>query len=238
MSRSRLLRRFLLSSSGAVWLNTRVPKTTDTMDQVLAESAFRLFCQQGIARVTMDDIAADAGVTKGSLYWHYRSKAEVIDAACRHYYDGWRARMGQVTARIPGASGKLEKAIRVSVKSCLIDAGHRTFTLELFTLSVHDASVRDGWRAFFDDVRAFYLALFLEAKEAGEIAAAVPDERIDLMLATMEGYKSRALFEPELCAKAAEARIARELLEIVGIGAPIRVRGSEADVALAVCCPP
>jgi AcrR family transcriptional regulator len=194
-----------------------VPPKRDTMDQVLAESAFRLFCRHGIARVTMDDIAADAGVTKGSLYWHFRSKAEVIDAACRHYYDGWRARMRQVTARIPGAAGKLEKAIRVSVKSCLIDAGHRTFTLELFTLSVHDPSVRAGWRAFFDDVRDFYLVSFREARALGEIAANVPDGRIDLMLATMEGYKSRALFEPELCARRAEARIARELLEIVGL---------------------
>jgi AcrR family transcriptional regulator len=187
------------------------------MDQVLAESAFRLFCRDGIARVTMDEIAADAGVTKGSLYWHYRSKAEVIDAACRHYYDGWRRRMRQVTARVPGAAAKLEKAIRTSVRSCLIDAGHRTFTLELFTLSVHDAAVRAGWRAFFDDVRGFYLALFREARVAGGIAAALPEDRIDLMLATMEGYKSRALFEPELCARRAEVRIARELLEIVGL---------------------
>jgi hypothetical protein len=130
--------------------------------------------------------------------------------------------MRRVTARIPGAAGKLEKAIRVSVKSCLIDAGHRTFTLELFTLSVHDSSVRDGWRAFFDDVRAFYLALFQEAREAGGIAGTVPEERIDLMLATMEGYKSRALFEPELCADRAEARIARELLEIVGLATTIQ----------------
>jgi AcrR family transcriptional regulator len=39
----------------------------------LAECAFDLFAQRGIDRVRMDDIAARAGVTKGSLYWHYQS---------------------------------------------------------------------------------------------------------------------------------------------------------------------
>ncbi|MBN8456937.1 MAG: TetR/AcrR family transcriptional regulator [Verrucomicrobia bacterium] len=204
------------------------------MDQVLAESAFRLFCQQGIARVTMDDIAADAGVTKGSLYWHYRSKAEVIEAACRHYYGGWRDRMAEATAPLDGPAAKLGQAIRISVRSCLIDAGHRTFTLELFTLSVHDAAVRAGWRAFFDDVRSFYLTLFREARKGGEIDATLSEDRVDLMLATMEGYKSRALFEPELCARSAEQRIARELLGIVGIGAPLRRGRVKAAAALSV----
>jgi hypothetical protein len=38
------------------------------------------------------------------------------------------------------------------------------------------------------------------------------------MLAAMEGYKLRALFEPKLCARSAELRITRELLGMVGLG--------------------
>ena len=40
----------------------------------LAAAAFALFSTRGIAGVNMDEIAAGAGVTKGSLYWHYASK--------------------------------------------------------------------------------------------------------------------------------------------------------------------
>jgi len=60
----------------------------------LAASAFSLFSSRGIAGVTMDAIAAEADVTKGSLYWHYESKDEVVQAACRHYYQEWH-RMAQ-----------------------------------------------------------------------------------------------------------------------------------------------
>jgi AcrR family transcriptional regulator len=119
----------------------------EAMPDKLAACAFALFSQRGIERVRMDDIAREAGVTKGSLYWHYNTKSEVIHAACQHYYKGWRAQMERETAKAGTPAGKLTRAIRSSVSTCLIDEGNRTFTLELFTLSIHDEEVRGGWRA-------------------------------------------------------------------------------------------
>ena len=187
------------------------------MQHKLADCAFRLFSERGIDRVTMDDIAARSGVTKGSLYWHYRSKSEVIHAACDRYYNGWRQQMARETAASRTAGAKLARAIRSSVRTCLIDEANRTFTLELFTLSIHDPAGRQGWRRFFDGVRAFYIDLLEDARATGEARTEEAAPAVDLMLAAMEGYKLRALFEPDLCARAAERRIARELLGLVGL---------------------
>jgi AcrR family transcriptional regulator len=194
-----------------------MPVATVDMPDKLAECAFKLFSERGIDRVTMDDIAASAGVTKGSLYWHYRSKGEVIHAACRHYYNGWRTQMEREISKVPDPGDRLALAIRSSVRTCLIDEGNRTFTLELFTLSIHDIEIRKGWRAFFDGVKVFYISLLKEARESGGASAKDPETAVDLMLAAMEGYKLRALFEPQLCARSAERRIAGELLGLVGI---------------------
>jgi len=117
--------------------------TVEGMPVRLAAAAFDLFSQRGIARVRMDEIAAVAGVTKGSLYWHYQSKREV---------------------------------------------------------------------------KTFYLNLLVDATAGGELAPGDPEKAVDLMLSAMEGYKLRALFEPELCARSAERRIAAELLGLVGFG--------------------
>jgi AcrR family transcriptional regulator len=189
----------------------------ETMPDKLAACAFALFSKRGIERVRMDDIANEADVTKGSLYWHYNTKREVIHAACQHYYKGWRAQMARETAKASTPAGKLTRAIRSSVSTCLIDEGNRTFTLELFTLSIHDEEVRMGWRTFFAGVKSFYVSLLKEAVCAGEVTSESPETAVDLMLAAMEGYKLRALFEPQLCARSAELRIARELLGMVGI---------------------
>jgi len=183
----------------------------------LAECAFDLFAQRGIDRVKMDDIAARAGVTKGSLYWHYESKQMVIAAACRHYYQQWHRQMERELDGLRSPGTKLRRAVASSVRTCLIDEGNRTFTLELFTLSLHDTEVRDGWRTFFDGVKSFYVDLQTAAQAKEQTSDRDPSEAVDLMLAAMEGYKLRALFEPHLCDAQAERRITRDLLGILGL---------------------
>jgi len=46
----------------------------------LLDGAFRAFAQQGVRRSTMQSIAAAAGVAKGTLYNHFRTKDDVTAA--------------------------------------------------------------------------------------------------------------------------------------------------------------
>lgn len=194
------------------------PAYAPEMPGRLAEAAFRLFSERGIRDVNMEAIAAGAGVTKGSLYWHYRSKDEVIRAACSHYYREWHRRTRAVIAGERDAGRRLEKVVRLSVRECLLDEGNRVFTLDVFALSLRDSAVREGWRQFFDAVREFYVGLVEDARAAGQVRADDPGRAVGLMLSAMEGFKLRALFEPGLCAPESERTIGDELLGILGAG--------------------
>lgn len=46
--------------------------------------AIRAFAQDGFAAVTLDDVAAAAGVTRGAVYHHYRNKVGLFRAAADH----------------------------------------------------------------------------------------------------------------------------------------------------------
>lgn len=46
--------------------------------RALIEAAERVFMRQGYQRATLDSIAAEAGFTKGAVYWHFRSKEELF----------------------------------------------------------------------------------------------------------------------------------------------------------------
>lgn len=50
-----------------------------TLARIL-DAGFRLFFRRGFARVSMDDIAAAAGVTKRTLYYHFDSKDALVGA--------------------------------------------------------------------------------------------------------------------------------------------------------------
>jgi AcrR family transcriptional regulator len=54
-----------------------------TRERIL-DAAYGLFWRQGFLRVSMDEIAARAGITKRALYQHFRSKDDLIAAALAH----------------------------------------------------------------------------------------------------------------------------------------------------------
>ena len=51
----------------------------ETRSQIL-EAAEKAFYERGVARTTLADIAALAGVTRGAIYWHFSNKADLLQA--------------------------------------------------------------------------------------------------------------------------------------------------------------
>jgi AcrR family transcriptional regulator len=186
------------------------------MPDKLAQGAFVLFSRHGIKNVNVDQVAAHAGVTKGSLYWHYNSKDDLIKAACAHYYRTYHRRINSELAHITNPVRRLAKTLEVSVRICLLDEENRVFTTEVFTLALHDAEVRRGWQQFYDSVREFYVGLVKAAQATGGIQVADPEHAVGFMLATMEGIKLQAMLAPQMCSPSSEKGVVANLKMTLG----------------------
>ncbi len=182
----------------------------------LAENAFELFCERGFGEVTIDEIAARAGVTKGSFYSHFKSKHEVILAACSHYYRAYQQKVHAELARSSDPLQRLRSILELSVRTCVMDRGGRVFTTEIFTLSQQDEEVRNSWAQFYDSVRETYVGLVLAAKASGQLDVTDPRRAVDLMLAAIEGIKLRAGFEPHVADTGEQRNLIEELQGILG----------------------
>ncbi|GAB3249832.1 TetR family transcriptional regulator [Chitinimonas naiadis] len=56
-------------------------QAAETREQLL-DAAERVFCSKGVAQTTLDDIAREAGLTRGALYWHFKNKTDLFSAMC------------------------------------------------------------------------------------------------------------------------------------------------------------
>lgn len=56
------------------------PRRADEKIAMLMETASGLFVEKGYDKTTMDEIAAAAGVAKGTLYHYFKNKAELLHA--------------------------------------------------------------------------------------------------------------------------------------------------------------
>jgi AcrR family transcriptional regulator len=57
-----------------------VPRTSAQTRKKILDAGYALFRRKGFTRVSMDDIAAAAKLTKRSLYYHFKSKDELLTA--------------------------------------------------------------------------------------------------------------------------------------------------------------
>lgn len=55
----------------------------NTAKKRILDSSTKLFYERGYNNASMDDIAKDIGVTKGTLYLYFKSKEEILDETCR-----------------------------------------------------------------------------------------------------------------------------------------------------------
>jgi len=192
-----------------------MPVYAPQMRTKLARSAFQLFSNRGIRNVNLDEVAAHAGVTKGSLYWHYKSKKEVILAACDYYYRRWQRRAHAEIANGADPMDQLRRVLRFSVQSCLFDRANRVFTSEVLALSLQDDEILAGWARFYDVVRDLLIGLLQAACDEGQLRVADPRRSVDWMMATIEGIKQRASFEPEICTPDQREMLVQGLVHIV-----------------------
>ncbi len=77
--------------------------------QELLDAALALFVEKGFAATRAEEVAARAGVSKGTLYLYYPSKEELLKAVIAHYLS---ARIAEGAAQAAGFSGSASALLR------------------------------------------------------------------------------------------------------------------------------
>ena len=189
-----------------------MPGITPKISTKLAECAFEMFAEHGFGNVTIDDIAKHAGVTKGSFYSHYKSKQEVILAACTHFYRSNQEKMAEVMASASDPLVKLKAVLKHTVRGCVKDDQRRVFTSELFSLALQDEEVRRTWMQFQDTMRETYVGLVLAVRPNHRKTAI--RQSVNFMLATIYGIKMQSVVSPYISGPAEQQAIVDRLLDI------------------------
>ncbi len=60
-------------------------KPTQDTRLAMLEAAVRIFARSGVSAATLDDIATEAGVTRGALCWHFHTKDDLLMGIIKHF---------------------------------------------------------------------------------------------------------------------------------------------------------
>jgi TetR/AcrR family transcriptional regulator, cholesterol catabolism regulator len=120
----------------------------------------RVFARDGFAAANLDDVAREVGVTKGVIYYYFRSKEEIYIAIQETVVSDSIARLEAIIARGEPPLPTLTAAVRDL-------AAHVFDELDRFTLLEKDSGVSPEGRARVRGLRRKYQRLMRGIVEAG-----------------------------------------------------------------------
>ena len=132
--------------------------------QQIFQAALHCFASQGYHQATMDDIAAESGLSKGALYWYFKSKKELFLSLFQEVLDQLGRQWTQIAAsQEMSAADKLRASLamfRTELKELVPFFG---VMMEAWALTRHDEDVESLVRHFYDP----YLDIMTQIIEEG-----------------------------------------------------------------------
>lgn len=80
-------------------MTEQLDRRADTTRQQILRAASRQFARKAYSLVSLDDILADAEVTKGAMYFHFRSKHALASAIVEYRFASARVSVDELLAR-------------------------------------------------------------------------------------------------------------------------------------------
>jgi AcrR family transcriptional regulator len=99
------------------------------------ENALVTFSKKGQAGLSLQNISAALGVSRGSFYWHFKDRDDFIHALLQHWYEEYSAAVPAVIERDGGtAEERLARFMRL-----MHDKDLRRYDLIFRSFAIHDS---------------------------------------------------------------------------------------------------
>lgn len=174
----------------------------ETRDRILS-AAVRVFARKGFQRASLDEIAAEADLTKGAIYWHFRSKNDLFSSLLERRFEQHTAPLESELAAALSAvdTRSRQKAVTVMLTSVLTrfrdDADWPRLFLEFVSQS-RDPDIALRMRQLYEHGRQLARLMVEQMKQGG-----LTDPELDTdMLATfwcalIDGFMLAWVVRPE-----------------------------------------
>jgi AcrR family transcriptional regulator len=156
----------------------------------------RVFAQRGYSNATLDEIAADAGFTKGALYYNFASKEDLFFALLDRHMESRIALLRELRTRAEPADARLAEGAARTVRSL---AQEREWSLLYLEFSAYAARHARFRREFEKRLRAVHEAMVetVESLAADPSRLALPVETLALgVSALVDGVAFGRLLRP------------------------------------------
>ena len=167
-------------------MSPRPSNKAERQNQIL-DAAMEVFTHLGFHKARMDDIAGKAGLSKGSLYWHFKSKDDVIAAVLMRMFQGYLGDLKKVEDAPGPAAASLLRYFRQSVNDINKLQRWQPLMAEFYAISTRHRSTRLFMQRFYQEYIDILAGIIARGMEEGDFTSGDAHQQAFLLVSAGEG---------------------------------------------------
>jgi AcrR family transcriptional regulator len=156
-----------------------------------------VFVRRGYAATRLLDIAREAGLSKGGVYFYYRTKETLLHEIFEHHIETLHQRWGFDPAADEAADRVLHRLVRAHVRSVEDDVDETRLYNLLATLAAQDPTFRARLDAVWTLLCDTYTTVVQRGVNEGVFVAAAPRAAAAAIVAMVQGLGQAAAAHPD-----------------------------------------
>jgi AcrR family transcriptional regulator len=165
--------------------------------QILS-AALTVFIQKGFHATNVSDVAAQAGVSQGTIYWYFDSKEELFNAALLSFFEDFSQEAFGTLEQYETAFEKLQAMFQGMEAFCKEAEGLLITFLSYWASSPGRGKIGHLWIELLVQYKNIIAEVVKEGIRNGEFRAVDADHLVWAVMAAYDGLAAYVMLMPEL----------------------------------------
>jgi AcrR family transcriptional regulator len=164
----------------------------------IIEAALACFVREGYHNTTMDDIVAESGLSKGSLYWYFKSKDDLFAAALMSVFVDVGQEAVAALEQCTTASDKMRAVARAATGFGRAAEGFFNLFLEFWASSPRREEASQLWVGLLAQYKDVVVQIIEQGVKNGEFKPVDAEQLVWAMMAAYDGLAAYIMLMPDL----------------------------------------
>jgi len=164
----------------------------------MIQAALACFIRKGYVNTSMDDIAAESGLSKGSLYWYFPGKEELFVESLKSVFSGLGEEVASRVNQHSSAGEKLQVMADAAAEFGKTSQGYFSLFIEYWAQSSDRKKAGELWKVILEPYKQLIGGIIREGVRKGEFRSVKAEPLAWALMAAYDGLATYQVFMPDL----------------------------------------
>lgn len=174
------------------------PDVSEERKGQIIDAAIRVFTRLGLHQARMDDIVEESGLSKGTLYWYFNSKDDIIVAILENLFTRELESLQMPADQGLNARQRLEIYLQSTMDDITEMLRILPLTYEFYALAFRNETVRGMLTKYLNEYMKVLVPLIQQGVDEGEFRPIDSTDAAIGLGALLEGVMLLWMYDPDL----------------------------------------